>query len=69
VALLSRRRVGHRWRFPEVIATWSGYVPRDVRAAFGPHGELLVAWARRPRAGGGIRRIPIVVAARGALRR
>jgi hypothetical protein len=69
VALLSRQRVAHRWRFPEVIATWSGYVPRDVRAAFDAHGELLVAWARRPRAGGGIRRIPIVVAARRALRR
>lgn len=64
VALLSRQHVGHRWRFPEVIAAWSGYVPRDVRAAFDAHGDLLVAWAKRPRAGGGIHRIPIVVATR-----
>jgi hypothetical protein len=64
VALLSRQRTGHRWRFPEVIATWSGYAPRDVRAGFGAHGDLLVAWAKRPRAGGGIHRIPIVVATR-----
>jgi hypothetical protein len=64
VALLSRQRVGHRWRFPEVIAAWSGYVPRDVRAGFEAHGDLLVAWARRPRSGGGIHRIPIVVATR-----
>jgi hypothetical protein len=67
VALVSRQRIAHRWRFPEIIATWSGYVPREVRAAFDAHGDLLVAWARRPRTGGGIRRIPIVVATRRAL--
>jgi hypothetical protein len=64
VALLSRQRVGHSWRFPEVIAAWSGYVPRDLRAGFDAHGDLLVAWAKRPRAGGGIHTIPIVVATR-----
>ena len=64
VALLSRQRIGHRWRAPEVIATWPGYVPREVRAAFDRNGDLLVAWARRPRAGGGIDTIPIVVATR-----
>jgi hypothetical protein len=66
-ALVSRQRIGDRWRFPEIVATWSGYVPRDVRAGIDAHGDLLIAWARRPRAGGGLRRIPIVVARRRAL--
>ncbi len=64
VALLSWERSGHRWRAPEVIATWAGYVPDSLRAAFDRSGRLLVAWPRRPRAGGGLTRIPIVVATR-----
>lgn len=52
------------WRRPEVLAVWTGYLTASHSLGIDSRGALTELWSRRPRAGGGLREIPIVAAVR-----
>jgi hypothetical protein len=64
-ALISvRRSRAAAWHDPETVAAWAGYIPDSHSLGIDTRGVLTELWPRRPRAGGGLRSIPIVVATR-----
>jgi hypothetical protein len=64
-ALISvRRSRAAAWHDPEIVAAWAGYIPDSHSLGIDSRGVFTELWSRRPRAGGGLRSIPIVVATR-----